>query len=1469
MKKYLLILASILFSTLSTKAQYGCFTPSLGVFDASTGSPMPAVMSCSYANAVGIYPTTVFSGTQAVLPCLSIAFGNTNVNSQTNNSLTVFQGTNNIESLCNTIPVPCFTFIPNSTSYSFALAGLVPYLSHSYSLCNIAPATNINYSVTSCYSNTTFTTGVWNNSSSNACQGVFIPANSPIGISSWTISPTVPPAAILSGSNTMAAGSLFLDTYYMTPGIYTITMGFNSQVGCTSITSRTIEIQPAYNANWSAIPSQCSQGACVNLNPQITGNLGGTFSGSGVSSNSFCPTSVGSGTYPVTYTVGITPQCRATFSNNIVVVPTPTLSAPNVSFTCINPTTVQLVASGASGGSYVWSGPSILSQSNGSATVFGTGSYTVNASGANGCPANPIVATVGTNTTPPSPSGINSSNLITCSSPSTSISITNTLGLNYSWAGPGIVGANNTAVITATAGGSYTVTVTNPSNGCSSVNSILASQNKTVTNTPSTGGVITCLNSAITLSTTANTPLYNITWSGPGGSSISSPNTSSTGVTSTSGGNFTVSVLNTLNGCTSTSVIAANINTTVITPTALASPSGVLNCTNTTVGLTGNPSSGVSYLWSGPSSFTSSLQSPTVATAGVYTLVVTNSSNGCPSSGTTRTVTVTQNIAIPTITAGTSQTPTLGCGSSSVVAISVSVNPGGSAINWTSGGGGFIGATNTATANVTTPTTYTANVTHPTSGCVSSMVFTISPSSGASPVSASATSGTVTCTSTLVTSVLSTTGTVSSYNWSGPGGGIVGATNTATVNAQLAGTYTYNITFNNGCSASGNFVVTANNAPVSPNATSSNSVNCNNTSATITSVPSPTSSAYTYSWSTGATANNITVAPTSNTSYTVVVTNTVNGCKGTQVVTVNASTVVPTAVALSPGAFTLACSPPNTILTASATGASSYSWSSSTGTIGATTSTLSVNAGGTYSVFAVGINGCKSAAQVSTITPPAGAPVITLSNNNPSITCLSSSPSVSVTVTSTVPVSSYTWGPSSGIVGSASSSVVTFSAAGTYTGVITATNGCPTNTIITVSTATTPPSFVAGTGTAQALSCTNTLVTIAPSFTPSSANLTYTWSGLGIVGSSNNSSVQVNQNGTYSLTVTNTLTGCSSTSLTVNVNGTSAVPSLSIASSSSVGISCVPGTSTVTLTASSNASSPTYSWNTGATSNTISTSTAGIYTVVVTNTVNGCSTTQTINVSNNITAPSLTAAAQGQLPCGGGTTTLNAISTLNVTYNWLGTGIVGANNLSSVEVNAAGIYTVVVTDLTTNCSSTQTIAVNSNSVAASFTTNTITGPAPLSVNFNNTSTGATSYTWSFGNNQPVSNDVNPSNTFPQGTFTVVLVAQNGACTSTATIEIKVLQGLGEVPEIFTPNGDVHNQFFEIKGLESYPKATLQIFNRWGNMVYSQNPYDNKWDGKPNQMSLGKDLLPSGTYYYILDLKVDDIKPMKGYVQLQY
>jgi gliding motility-associated-like protein len=88
----------------------------------------------------------------------------------------------------------------------------------------------------------------------------------------------------------------------------------------------------------------------------------------------------------------------------------------------------------------------------------------------------------------------------------------------------------------------------------------------------------------------------------------------------------------------------------------------------------------------------------------------------------------------------------------------------------------------------------------------------------------------------------------------------------------------------------------------------------------------------------------------------------------------------------------------------------------------------------------------------------------------------------------------------------------------------------------------------------------------------------------------------------------------------------------------------------------------------------------------------------------------------------------------------------------------------------------------------------------------------------------------------------------GGCTVSDEIFIKVLKS-PEVPNAFSPNGDGINDTWRIKYLESYPGATIQVFNRYGQRVFYSAGYDVEWDGNIN----GKPL-PVGTYYYIVDPK---------------
>lgn len=79
--------------------------------------------------------------------------------------------------------------------------------------------------------------------------------------------------------------------------------------------------------------------------------------------------------------------------------------------------------------------------------------------------------------------------------------------------------------------------------------------------------------------------------------------------------------------------------------------------------------------------------------------------------------------------------------------------------------------------------------------------------------------------------------------------------------------------------------------------------------------------------------------------------------------------------------------------------------------------------------------------------------------------------------------------------------------------------------------------------------------------------------------------------------------------------------------------------------------------------------------------------------------------------------------------------------------------------------------------------------------------------------------------------------------SIATVTIVVKARDLFIPNVFTPNGDGKNDYFEIIGIENYDRVDLIVVNRWGNEVYRMQGYNNKWEG------IG---LNEGTYFYIIE-----------------
>lgn len=114
---------------------------------------------------------------------------------------------------------------------------------------------------------------------------------------------------------------------------------------------------------------------------------------------------------------------------------------------------------------------------------------------------------------------------------------------------------------------------------------------------------------------------------------------------------------------------------------------------------------------------------------------------------------------------------------------------------------------------------------------------------------------------------------------------------------------------------------------------------------------------------------------------------------------------------------------------------------------------------------------------------------------------------------------------------------------------------------------------------------------------------------------------------------------------------------------------------------------------------------------------------------------------------------------------------------------------------------------------------------------------------------------------PAETTTYTLTARNAfGCGQVESVTITVLDDL-VVPNGFTPNNDGYNDAWEIKGLDNYPNVFLQVFNRWGTLVYSSRGYTAPWNGQLNGAPL-----PTGTYYYTLSSDVL-IQPLSGSVAI--
>jgi gliding motility-associated-like protein len=113
-------------------------------------------------------------------------------------------------------------------------------------------------------------------------------------------------------------------------------------------------------------------------------------------------------------------------------------------------------------------------------------------------------------------------------------------------------------------------------------------------------------------------------------------------------------------------------------------------------------------------------------------------------------------------------------------------------------------------------------------------------------------------------------------------------------------------------------------------------------------------------------------------------------------------------------------------------------------------------------------------------------------------------------------------------------------------------------------------------------------------------------------------------------------------------------------------------------------------------------------------------------------------------------------------------------------------------------------------------------------------------------------------TLIEGTYVFELtVTDNGNATAKDQVTIDVLPSLlslEQIPRYFSPNSDGVNDFWVWPRIELYQNSELSIFNRFGEVVYKSNAYQNNWDGTINGKPLQAD-----AYYYVIRLSNTDIK----------
>jgi hypothetical protein len=706
-----------------------------------------------------------------------------------------------------------------------------------------------------------------------------------------------------------------------------------------------------------------------------------------------------------------------------------------------------------------------------------------------------------------------------------------------SWSGPqgGIVAGASTLQPTVNLPGAYTLIISNPQNGCVDSMAVQVVQDITPP-TPDAGpdDLVNCHTPSIAIGSTINPsgPNFTLLWTTTDGNIVSGAGSNTPTVDQA--GTYALLITNTDNGCTATD--EAIVTEDFLQPTADAGPGFQLNCQQTSYVLQAAAGQGVNlaFQWTTPNGNIvsgASALNPTVNAAGVYQLLVTNQDNGCTN---TASVTITQSADVPVASAGLPQTLTCsipqlqlnGQGSSAGAGITY---------NWTTSNGTIVSGNTTQNPLVSAPGTYTLQVFDSNNNCTAIASVLINQNIE-EPVINAGPDNTLTCTVLnlpLQAQVLSSSSNMLQYSWSTPNGTILSGAGTGTPLIGSPGTYALLVTdLSNGCTATDQLTVANDVATPTAQIAPPQTLTCSLTNTPLNGATSSTGANFTFLWSTlngnfVGQPNSLQPTVDAPGTYTLLITNTMNGCTQT------ASVVVPEDIALpvveAGQTVVLTCSNPTLALNASGTSVGpnfQYLWTTANGNIdnGPTGLTPTVSLPGTYVLLVTNnSNGCTATDNVQ-VAMDMQLPV--LSSANPGlITCLVNNVALQATAMNAGNTPLYQWNTLNGnIVSGQSTLSPTVNSAGVYTLLVTnTTNGCTRSIMVTVQADVTQPSVSISNPGLLTCSVAQLALNASPS---AGTSLQWTTPNGNILSGGTSVSPVVNAPGTYNLLVTNNTNGC-------------------------------------------------------------------------------------------------------------------------------------------------------------------------------------------------------------------------------------------------------------------------------------------------------------------------------------------------------